>query len=79
MTLRGNKVKEKLIKIREGEAYITLNVLLKISGIIDTGGQAKYYLQENEVLVNGESEVRRGRKLYPDDEVVCENTKFIIK
>lgn len=79
MTLRGNKVKEKLIKIREGEAYITLNVLLKISGIIDTGGQAKYYLQENEVLVNGEPEVRRGRKLYPGDEVVCENTKFIIK
>lgn len=79
MTLRGYKVKEKVIKIKEGEAYITLNVLLKISGIISTGGQAKYYLLENEVIVNGELESRRGRKLYPNDEVIVEDTKFVIK
>ena len=72
-------MKEKIIKIKEGEMYITLNVLLKISGIISTGGQAKYYLQENEVLVNGELESRRGRKLYPNDEIIVEGQKFIIK
>lgn len=55
----------KKIKIRPGEEYITLNILLKITGIIATGGMAKIFLQENEVLVNNEAENRRGRKLYP--------------
>ena len=72
-------MKENIIQIKEGEEYITLNVLLKLSGIISTGGQAKYYLQENEVLVNGELENRRGRKLYPNDVVIVENQIFIVK
>lgn len=69
----------KVVKIKEGEAYITLNVLLKLTGIIDTGGQAKYYLQENEVLVNGELENRRGRKLYPGDKIEVENQTFMVE
>lgn len=72
-------MKDKIIQIKDGEMYITLNVLLKISGIISTGGQAKYYLQENDVLVNGEKESRRGRKLYPNDEIIIEGQRFIVK
>ena len=67
------------IKIREDEEYITLNVLLKIANIISTGGMAKIYLQENIVLVNGEEENRRGRKLYRGDVIEVENKTFIIK
>lgn len=52
------------VKIRDGEEYITLGTLLKIVGIIDTGGQAKYFLANNFVYVNDEAENRRGRKLY---------------
>ncbi|MBA1393778.1 RNA-binding protein, partial [Lactobacillus sp. XV13L] len=37
--------------------------------IISTGGQAKWFLQENQVLVNGQEENRRGKKLYPGDVV----------
>ena len=72
-------MKEEIIQIKEGESYITLNILLKITGIISTGGQAKYYLQENTVLVNKEEENRRGRKLYPGDEILVEGKKFIIR
>ena len=50
--------------------FITLGQLLKEEGIIPTGGAAKWYLKENQVLVNGEPDDRRGRKLYPDDQVV---------
>lgn len=50
--------------------FITLGQLLKEEGIIPTGGVAKWYLKENKVLVNGEPDDRRGRKLYPDDQVV---------
>lgn len=67
------------VKIRADEEFITLNVLLKITDIISTGGMAKIYLQTNDVYVNGEREDRRGRKLYRGDIVRAENTEFVIK
>lgn len=69
---------QKSVKLRKDETFITLGVLLKITGIIDTGGQAKYFLSENVVLVNNEEENRRGRKLYHDDVIVVKNQMFII-
>lgn len=49
--------------------YITLGQLLKSLDIISSGGEAKIYLESYQVLVNGELEGRRGRKLYPQDVV----------
>ena len=69
----------KEIKIREDEEFITLNVLLKITGLIDTGGMAKIYLKENIVYVNGEEENRRGRKLYRGDVIKAGKAEFLIK
>ena len=69
---------QKSIKLRKDEEYITLGVLLKITGIIDTGGQAKFFLNENAVLVNGEEENRRGRKLYHGDAIQVQNHTFLI-
>ena len=72
-------VNEKIIKILDDEDYVTLNVALKLSGLISTGGQAKFFLQENDVLVNEMKETRRGRKLYPGDVVICQKTKIYIQ
>lgn len=52
------------------EEHITLGQLLKMAGIIGTGGEAKHYLAETAVLVNGEPEERRGRKLRVGDVIV---------
>jgi len=52
------------IKIKDDKEFITLGQLLKIEGIIYTGGEAKIFLEENEVLVDGQRDIRRGRKLY---------------
>ncbi len=49
------------------ESYITLSRLLKAVDIIATGGEAKWFLMENDVFLNGERETRRGKKLYPGD------------
>ena len=49
--------------------YITLGQLLKLASIIGNGGEAKAFLASHEVLVNGEPDNRRGRKLYPGDEI----------
>lgn len=59
--------------------YITLQQLLKMEDFISSGGQAKYYLAENDVYVNNELDQRRGRKLYPSDIVKIENKEFIIE
>ena len=48
---------------------IRLGQLLKLAGLIDSSGEAKAYLAERPVLVNGEPEDRRGRQLHPGDEV----------
>ena len=68
----------KSIKLRKDEPFITLGVLLKITGIIDTGGQAKFFLAENTVLVNGEEENRRGSKLYHGDLIQVGKQAFSI-
>ncbi|GAY72465.1 S4 domain-containing protein YaaA [Lentilactobacillus kosonis] len=52
----------------DGE-YITLGQLLKEESVISTGGQAKWYLRETAVDVNGEPENRRGKKLRDGDNV----------
>ena len=69
----------KTVKLRPDEEYITLQSLLKITNVISTGGMAKMYLLENTVLVNGEPENRRGRKLYSGDKVVAENITINVK
>lgn len=78
MSLRSFLVKEIKVKLKPDAEFMTLNVLLKIEGIIETGGMAKLFLQENEVLVNGEPDNRRGRKLYPNDVVEVKGIKYII-
>lgn len=52
--------------------YITLGQLLKLADCIATGGEAKAFLQETTVLVNGQPDNRRGRKLVPGDIVEVE-------
>jgi ribosome-associated protein len=52
----------------EGPA-ITLGQLLKLSGLIDSGAEAKAFLRTEQVWVNGEPEMRRGKKLTLGDVV----------
>ncbi|GAB2717230.1 S4 domain-containing protein YaaA [Paenibacillus thermoaerophilus] len=54
------------------DEYITLGSLLKLADCISTGGQAKMFLEETDVKVNGEPEKRRGRKLRPGDVIQVE-------
>jgi ribosome-associated protein len=49
---------------------IRLGQLLKLSGVVDSGGELKDLLAAEEVRVNGEPEDRRGRQLHPGDLVV---------
>ena len=50
--------------------HITLDALLKATGLAGSGGEAKVFITEGRVTVNGSAETRRGRKLRAGDEVV---------
>lgn len=58
--------------------FVTLGQFLKLADLIQTGGEAKFYLQEHEVKIDGEFDNRRGRKLYNDMVVEIENKTFKI-
>ncbi len=47
--------------------YIKLDQFLKWQGIVQTGGEAKIRIKQGEVIVNGEVETRRGKKLRTGD------------
>lgn len=49
--------------------FIKLNQFLKWAGIADTGGEADLIIAEGKVTVNGEVEIRRGKKLRDGDRI----------
>ena len=59
----------------DGEEYIELNKLLKILSWVSSGGEAKQVIDEGQVQVNGEVELRRRRKLKSGDEVTLGEEK----
>ena len=63
-------------KIEIKSEYIKLDQFLKWAGIVDSGTDAKFVIQSGEVKVNEEVELRRGRKLYPNDTVSFEGKKY---
>ena len=62
-----------IIKLRE--EFIKLGQALKAAGLVESGVEAKEVIQEGLVMVNGEVDTRRGRKLYAGDQVVFDGEK----
>ncbi len=64
------------IEIRETDEFIRLGQALKKAGIVGSGVDAKMVILDGAVLVNGEVEQRRGRKLYPGDRISFEGETY---
>jgi ribosome-associated protein len=62
----------------EGE-YIELIQLLKALGIAETGGHAKYIVEQGEVIRNGELETRKRAKLIPGDIIEIDDLRIILE
>ncbi|NJL46577.1 MAG: RNA-binding S4 domain-containing protein [Leptolyngbyaceae cyanobacterium SM2_5_2] len=58
--------------------YIKLDQFLKQMQVVGSGGQAKLMVQAGEVRVNGEVEIRRGRKLVTGDRVVVGGQNWVV-
>lgn len=61
------------------DEFIKLGQALKAAGFVDSGVEAKEVILEGLVLVNGEVDTRRGRKLYEGDVVSFENQTIKIE
>ncbi len=61
------------------EDPIRLAQLLKLAGVIGTGGEAKVRIAAGEVRVNGEVEVRRGRQLRRGDVVEIDDQRLRVR
>lgn len=67
-----------MIEINIETEFVKLDSFLKLANAASTGGEAKIYIKEEMVKVNGEIEIRRGRKLYPGDMVELNNEAYKI-
>lgn len=57
------------------DEFIKLGQVLKAAGLVGSGVDAKFVIQEGMVTVNGETETRRGKKIYPGDIVEFEGNQ----
>ncbi len=61
------------------DEFIKLGQAIKLAGLVDSGVEAKFGIEEGKAIVNGEVDTRRGRKLYPDDTVEYDGHVLTIK
>lgn len=54
-------------KIKIKDDYIKLGQALKLAGLVSSGIDAKFVIQDGQVKVNGEVDTRRGKKMVPGD------------
>lgn len=59
--------------------YIKLGQALKAAGLVESGVDAKFAIQDGLVKVNGQAELQRGKKLVSGDVVEYEGNKVYIK
>ena len=65
------------IKLRE--EFIKLGQALKAAGLVESGIEAKEVILNGLVLVNGEVDTRRGKKLYDGDVVTFDGEEIKIE
>lgn len=67
-----------VVKLKKEEDYIKLGQALKAANCVCSGVEAKMIILDGKVTVNGEIDLRRGRKLYPNDIVQYNENQIII-
>lgn len=65
-----------IIKLKD--EFIKLGQALKAANLVEDGVDAKYVIQDGLVKVNGETDTRRGRKLYDGDLVTYDGQEIKI-
>ena len=67
-----------MVTIHIKDDFIKLGQALKLAGLVDSGVDAKFVIQDGLVKVNGSVEVQRGKKLVSGDVVSYNGKEFVI-
>ncbi|MBQ2401104.1 MAG: RNA-binding S4 domain-containing protein [Lachnospiraceae bacterium] len=67
-----------MVTIHIKDDFIKLGQALKLAGLVDSGVDAKFVIQDGLVKVNGAVEVQRGKKLVSGDVVSYNGKEFTI-
>ncbi len=59
--------------------YITIVQFLKMQSIISSGGEVKYFLSENKVLLNDNEVFEKRKKIYPNDILIINEEEYRIE
>lgn len=68
-----------MILMKINTEYIKLEQFLKLVEAAQSGGEAKHMIQDGQIQVNGETEIRRGKKLRPGDEVLANGKTYKVE
>jgi len=63
-----------MIELKIRDDFIKLGQAIKLANLVQDGVEAKYVIQDGLVEVNGEIDLRRGKKLYEGDIFSFEGT-----
>lgn len=66
-------------EVRIKDEFIKLGQALKLAGLVESGVDAKFAVQDGEVMVNGSVCTQRGKKLVDGDKVTYHGSTFIIR
>ena len=67
MKIKVKAVPHKKETVKINTDFIQLQSFLKFKGIAETGGQAKEFIQDGIIRVNGDVCTARGKKIRPGD------------
>lgn len=65
-------------QLKEEEEFIPLCILLKVKQVAQTGGHAKIMIENGEVILNEEIELRKRKKIYKGDVVKIDNITITV-
>lgn len=78
MKIKVKAVEHQKETVKINSEFIQLQAFLKFKGISETGGQAKEFIQDGIIRVNGEICTARGKKIRPGDVVTAFATDYLI-
>lgn len=79
MKIKVKAAEKKIETVEIKTDFIRLDSFLKFKGIAETGGQAKQFIQDGIVRVNGEICESRGKKLRHGDKILVFGDEYHIK
>lgn len=56
-----------MIEITIKDDYIKIGQLIKLAGLVESGLEAKLEIVNGNVMLNGKTEIQRGKKVVPGD------------